>query len=108
MDKKTFTTLHGTFTITKSTDFLSAVKALKTNITDAIYGPSGGILSLDNHNCLVYNSRKDRPGTDGSIYFSADNYLGQWRWLTKKSSYISAKHKSTGEKLDGSLFFLLY
>jgi len=56
-------------------DFLSAVRALKNGECASIYGPSGGILILDENGCLVYADDGDK------IYFRADCYLGTWRLL---------------------------
>lgn len=58
--------------------FEHAVSELKVGYCDAIFGPGGGILILDENDCLVFDSNKE------PIYFSADNYLRKWSLLELK------------------------
>jgi isoaspartyl peptidase/L-asparaginase-like protein (Ntn-hydrolase superfamily) len=68
-------TSFGQLEIVNTSDFLSACRALQTNQCKVIYGPHGGLLSIDKNGALVYDCNKE------SIYFGVDCFLGQWRWL---------------------------
>lgn len=66
------------FVIVAEGAFLECLQALKDAKCIAMYGPSGGILELNEDGCLVYAARLHDLG---KLYFSADSYLGVWRLL---------------------------
>jgi len=66
----------GEYTIIGEGTFLEGLRRLKKKAIDAIYGPQGGILVLNERGVVTYRSGK-------GIFFSADNYLGKWRFLAK-------------------------
>ena len=71
--------LNNEFYIVGKSNMFLAILLLKRRIIDAIYGPQGGVIVLDENDCLVY--RKPHSEYRG-IYLSADNYLSPgWRWL---------------------------
>lgn len=74
-------TSYGVLSIVNSTNFLEAVEALKNGECKCIYGTRGGILSLNDDGCLVYDSKKNARGSEGNIYFAPEDYLLPWRWL---------------------------
>jgi len=53
--------------------FLQGVQRLKDKTSDAIIGPKGGVLVLDEFENLVFQRNRDVQ-----LLFSADNFLGQW------------------------------
>lgn len=75
------------FNITGTGTFLECVEQLHLRNCDAIYGPTGGILILDAHNCLVYQ----KP-IMGRPYFSAISYLGQWRTIKFLQQIVTIEH----------------
>ena len=77
---KQITAHNETFEVISEGTFLEAVKSLQDKKADAIYGPQGGMLTLDKNECLVY--LYPTP-SHKHIYFSATNYLGVWEILKR-------------------------
>lgn len=71
------------FEVIATGDFLECLKMLNKKHCNALVGPQGGVVILNNRNCVTYQ--------DGSnIYFSVHDYLGNWTAVNRPeyTSYV--------------------
>lgn len=80
--------LEEEFEIIRRAPFLTAVNLLKHGLIDAIYGPRGGIVILDERGCLVHRLEKRK------LYFSADDYLGEWKCLWNRPLIVNIEEEN--------------